>query len=207
MLIRHSPSIFAYGLIVGIFFTISGHAVVGQDTKWNATFNPTKITIHMHESALINLTISGLDVNRLKAENATIEVRSDNVIAEVNFPIPLNDITDGTWTGKFNINAIFLGSANIFVVIIRKNGDEHSKASLPVIIIREERIIDKVFTISVATLVSILYINFGAAIDLSKVKGIVMRPIGPFIAMFCQFVFLPLVSIDSRIVFNRFFFI
>lgn len=188
-------STLAYGLIIGVLFTLNGHSVDGQDIKWNAIFNPKTITIHMHESAPINLTINGLDANRLKIENATIEVRSDNVIAEVNFPIPLNDIVNGTWTGKFDINAIFLGSANIHVVITLKNGGaEQSKESLPVIIIREERIIDRVFTFSVAALVSILYINFGAAIDLTKVKAIVLRPIGPLIAMFCQFVFLPLVS-------------
>lgn len=163
-------------------------------SNWTATFNPAAITIHMHGTANVNLTIAGLDVAQLKRQNATVAVVSDNAIAEVHFTIPLDEIKNGAWQGSFPINAIFLGSAKVSVVITKADSDEVSSNTLAVIIIREERVIDKVFTISVASLVSILYINFGAALDLTKVKGIVRRPIGPFIAMFCQFLFLPVVS-------------
>lgn len=40
----------------------------------------------------------------------------------------------------------------------------------------------------------ILRIFFGIALDVSKIKEILKRPIGPFIAISCNFVFLPLVS-------------
>lgn len=65
---------------------------------------------------------------------------------------------------------------------------------LPVTVIREERVIDKVFTASVAILVSILYINFGAALDLPTLKAIMVRPIGPIIGFLAQFLFMPLLS-------------
>lgn len=177
-----------------VLFALSANYALAQSTTWTATFEPANQTIHMNEQATINLTITGLDANKLRNENATIEIRSDSQIAGVYHPIPLNDIVDGTWKGAFQIDAIFLGSAKIYVAIESVKGEDRSTTTLPVIIIREERFIDKLFVISVASLVSILYINFGAAIDLTKVKAILIRPVGPAIACFCQFVFLPLVS-------------
>lgn len=43
-------------------------------------------------------------------------------------------------------------------------------------------------------LVSILYINFGAALNLQTIKEILTRPIGPTICFICQFVLMPLTS-------------
>lgn len=182
-------------LASAVLFALNANYVLAQTTSWTATFEPTNITIHMNEQATINLTITGLDANKLRNENATIEIRSDSSIAGVYHPISLSDIVDGTWKGTFNIDAIFLGSAKVYVTIDTVKGSDRSTTTLPVIIIREERFIDKLFVISVAALVSILYINFGAAIDLTKVRAILIRPIGPAIACFCQFVFLPVVSV------------
>lgn len=50
------------------------------------------------------------------------------------------------------------------------------------------------FTYSVIILVSILYINFGAAINLTTIKDIMRKPVGPIICFVCQFLFMPLVS-------------
>lgn len=194
--IRHNSISFVYILLNCL--ALASHTVTqttAAESKWTATFNPTSVTIHMHETAKINLTIAGLDVNQLKKENATITVVSDHSIAQVDYPIPLDDVVNATWHGQFPINAIFLGNAKVSVVITRSaNNVESSSETLTVIIIREERMIDRLFTVSVAGLVSILYINFGAAMDLTKVKGILRRPIGPLIALFCHFLFLPVVS-------------
>lgn len=59
---------------------------------------------------------------------------------------------------------------------------------------REERTIDTIFTISVAILVSILYINFGCAMDWNVCRDTLKRPIGPAIGFFCQFLIMPLVN-------------
>lgn len=87
-----------------------------------------------------------------------------------------------------------MGTTSVYIDLVYSDGTvERSDQQLPVIVIRENRIIDSVFTGSVATLVSILYINFGAALDLGKLKGIVKRPIGPAIGFMGQFVIMPLV--------------
>lgn len=43
-------------------------------------------------------------------------------------------------------------------------------------------------------LVSVLFINFGAALDIDTVKGIFKKPIGPIICFSCQYIFMPLCS-------------
>lgn len=71
---------------------------------------------------------------------------------------------------------------------------EKSNESLGVTVLRPQRVIDRLFVYSVIILVSILYINFGAAINLSSIKEILRRPVGPVICFVCQFIFMPLAA-------------
>lgn len=174
--------------------TVQIHA--DNDVKWTTRFEPNNFTLHMHDTRSVNVTLTGLNLSDLIETNATIKIVSNNDILEVSRQIPLNEIKDGQWSGQFNVSATFLGQAKVFVHIIRNGNVNQSPESLDVIIIREERLIDTLFTISVATLVSILYINFGAALDLRKVRAAFVRPIGPSIALFCHFLLLPVVRLS-----------
>lgn len=154
------------------------------------------LSMHMDTTANINLTISNLNKTELQQSKATIRVVSNADVLLVSQEIPLDEIgNDGKWKRSFNIEAVFIGKADLYVEITRKDKEpEQSDKEVLVVITRPERLIDRLFIISVITLVSILYINFGAALDLRKVKSVLRRPIGPAIAFFCHFLFLPLVS-------------
>ena len=54
--------------------------------------------------------------------------------------------------------------------------------------------VNEIFTQTIAVIVAISYINMGATIDLSVIKQIAKRPIGPLIGILCQYVVMPLVS-------------
>lgn len=166
---------------------------------WTAKFDPESITIHMHEQDNVALSLYGLNYNEIIQNNVELHVRSDNdKLLLIDKKIAANEITEqGTWSGKIRLDAIFLGNPNVYVELTSADGaiKEESNEKLPVIIIREVRTIDHVFTGSVATLVSILYINFGAALNLQKLRGILRRPIGPAIGFAGQFVIMPLVSL------------
>lgn len=83
----------------------------------------------------------------------------------------------------------------MFVEIKNKaNVTERSNEKLDVIVLRPKRVIDKMFTYSVIILVSILYINFGAAINMNTIRDIMRRPVGPAILFVCQFLFMPLAA-------------
>lgn len=188
--IEMAATIYSYVLVVVCIFSMLPNA----STAWQAYFNPNPITIEMNKIHTINLTLKNLDYIELIQKNAELVVFSNEQILQVltnklNFENILND----TWTGQFNISGEFLGLAKVYANITANGISQCSNESLSVVIIREERLIDRIFTISVIVLVSILYINFGAALDLGKVKEILVRPIGPLIAFVCQFLFMPLV--------------
>lgn len=158
------------------------------------------LLMHMESINSINLTINHLDSDELKLTNATIRIVSASDLLKVSKEIPLSEIVNGQIVNSFKAEAIFIGKSDIYVEIVKIiNGERKIESSpkLHVIIVRPERLIDTLFIISVATLVSILYINFGAALDLGKVKGVLKRPIGPAIAFFCHFIVLPLVRVPK----------
>lgn len=141
------------------------------------------LKLQMEQSESINLTISNLNQTELIESKAEIRVVSDADILHVANNISLNDINNDKWTGVIKVDAIFIGKVNLFVEIIRDQDESKKEKSddLSVIIVRKDRVIDTVFIVSVASLVSILYINFGAALDLRKVKNSIRKPIGNFL--------------------------
>lgn len=178
-----------------------------SETEWNwmnsitianAKNESEKIIVQMDKSTEVSLTITNLNKQFLLAQNGTVHIVSGSNLLSVSGWIPVDAIDDSnTWTGNVTFDAIFIGRANVFVRVQHAgNGIKDSYSTLPVTIVRENRIIDKIFIGSVISLTAILYINFGAALDLQKVRGALARPIGPAIAFFCHFVVLPLVSYD-----------
>ncbi|CAG0924717.1 unnamed protein product, partial [Notodromas monacha] len=74
---------------------------------------------------------------------------------------------------------------------------------IQVSVIRDEQIIDTVFTVSLVCLVVIAYINMGSTLDLSIVKANLKRPKGPAVGLFCQYIFMPLMSFGLGYVFLK----
>ena len=164
--------------------------------SWTAKFNPNETRMEMDTYQEINVELFNLNTELI--DNSEVHIRTDSEhLLRVDKTFEITNLPDkGPWTGNFTLNALFLGNANVYVEIKKKdtNISERSDQVLPVTIIRPDAIINAIFTGSVATLVSILYINFGAALNLEKLKGIGKRPIGPLIGFFCQFLAMPLVS-------------
>lgn len=74
------------------------------------------------------------------------------------------------------------------------NNSTVAEEAIDVTVIREVRVVDTIFTSSVATLVSIIYINFGCALDWNALKQNLKKPIGPLIGLTTQFGLMPTVS-------------
>lgn len=97
------------------------------------------------------------------------------------------------------IHFCFKGKTNVSVKLQEKNKYTNKVISqdvesLSVTVTRLKRIIDTVFSASVATLVSIMYINFGCALEWGELKSSMKKPIGPAIGFIGQFIFMPIVS-------------
>lgn len=92
--------------------------------------------------------------------------------------------------------SIFLGQTTVSFRIKDNNNEQVDyDDSMPVTVIREKRAIDSVFTGSVATLVSIIYINFGCALHWEELRKSLKRPVGPVIGLATQFGIMPTVSV------------
>lgn len=167
------------------------------DPDWTARYDPASMQMHMNTVRNISLRLDGFTAEDL-LDSPDIQLKSErnHVAAVLEGTIPIVEFRDnGIYEGEFNVSGSFLGNANLYVELRRKdNRTVTSKEKLLVTVIREERVIDKVFTISVAVLVSILYINFGAALDIPTLKLIARKPIGPVIGFVAQFLFMPLLS-------------
>lgn len=72
---------------------------------------------------------------------------------------------------------------------VQNSSDVH----MNIVVIRKPQLIDKVFVICVASLMSIIFINFGCALDVQQLKQCVRKPIAPASSFFAQFLVLPIV--------------
>ena len=72
---------------------------------------------------------------------------------------------------------------------------------LSVAVVRKKTIQSKLFSYSVAVLVSLAYINMGCAMDLQVVKQTMRKPIGPLIGFACQYIAMPLIAFGLGFVF------
>ncbi|XP_058977929.1 ileal sodium/bile acid cotransporter [Musca domestica] len=202
ILIAHLPVYLANGRVgnaenVGATLNALDASSAVVEPKWHVNFNPPNMTAHMDTSVEIQVNIT--NINAANLDDVVFRFHSDNSdLAQVDDVVQGSQIDPltHTWQGNITIRTIFLGFTNIHVHMIneKENTTEISSESFPLIIIRKQRVIDHVFTGSVALLVSLLYINFGAALDMSVLKGLIVKPVGPSIGFVSQFVLMPLIS-------------
>lgn len=191
-----------------LFFLLTNLIIISSAnaTEWRAHFDPNPITLKTASRQRVHLVLDGIPedvMNEIQPPNNTNQpyiqlVSRDPNLASVKHQhsmvfFPINKTAVDT---NFDLYGEFLGQTDIFVEITNPtdNVTERSNQSLRVTILRPARVIDKLFTYSVIILVSILYINFGAALSLETIKDILRRPVGPIICFVCQFILMPLTS-------------
>lgn len=162
-------------------------------SAWKIHLNDSTIKIHMDSTVAVQFNVTDLPATINSKVEITAE-SSDTNIATISLPVFHYDkIENGVWKDFINVTGVFLGKAKISVTI-NHNGEIVRSNESNVIVTRRERVIDTIFTASVAILVSILYINFGCAMDWDLCKKTLRRPVGPVIGFVCQFLFMPLIS-------------
>lgn len=137
------------------------------------------------------------------SHNQAKDVSSQDIVLDLNKV--RGYANDGNWSWTFNITANFLGFAKIGAKIVRISDNEEisniEAPKLPISVVRKKTIQSKLFSYSVAILVSLAYINMGCALDLKVVKDTLKKPIGPIIGFICQYMFMPLTAFALGFVF------
>ncbi|XP_014255342.1 sodium/bile acid cotransporter 5-like isoform X1 [Cimex lectularius] len=176
--------------------------IVAKASKFSAKFTPGELSsLYMQNSQTVG--VSTRDLSDMEIKNSIIRaIVSDQAVAyvpdsEVIFTKSKEDLND-IWNGSFNITGNFLGFTSVKICVTDKNGPQNvcTKMSdeMKVKVLRKPRFIDHVFTGSVIILVSVIFINFGCALDVNSLKQAILRPIGPLIGLLSHFLFLPLIS-------------
>lgn len=177
-------------------------------------FKKFEIWLNVLGSNLAELNSS--DFTFITDNRRTADVSEHRSIRVKDFQIRNDSVA--YWKDNITINSYFLGTAfiqlqqynsisNTTTILIDHNNynngnsdndfghNNNSKTSiLKIVVIRKQRIIDHIFTGSVAVLVSLLYIIFGAALDLKILKNLLQKPIVSyslfkFILTLCKFLF------------------
>ncbi|XP_011698719.1 PREDICTED: ileal sodium/bile acid cotransporter-like isoform X2 [Wasmannia auropunctata] len=161
-----------------------GVLLLGGAAAWTIDIVPN-ITVHMNE--VISIPFS---VHDSLLYPHTWVVSTDRHIATASFQEITSNQT--SFNGILNITGVFLGRTKLTFTMTKMTNKSQEVSFITVI--RQERIIDTIFTASVAVLVSILYINFGCAMDWGVCRDTLKKPIGPAIGFVCQFLTMPLLS-------------
>lgn len=72
-------------------------------------------------------------------------------------------------------------------------------AKYSVAVVREERAIDVAFNVIVVLLVLVVNLGMGCKTELSVVKEVLRRPVGPITGLCSQFIIMPLVKLEMKI--------
>ena len=119
---------------------------------------------------------------------------------------------DGNWTCEncnVTVRAVFLGIAYLQFDECRGRSDICLRDSATwvrlsqryeILVQRAHRVVDTVFTVVMVIFSCLINLGMGCKIDLGVVKETMRRPIAPTIGFFCQFLFMPLVSIWIRFI-------
>jgi sodium/bile acid cotransporter 3/5 len=182
----------------------------------SVTFSPSEVK-QLKEEQSIFVTLQLKDKNQLKTNSGYYELYIEDknivdVIGNKTFNFDNNLANYESLNHTFELKGKFLGHTWLQVIkkynSIVSNSDlnyENEKSSrLAISVILPMSQITKIFTISVAVLVSINYINMGCALDLSVVLSVLKRPIAPAIGFVCQYAFMPLIAyFAAKLLFNE----
>ncbi|XP_060806938.1 ileal sodium/bile acid cotransporter [Amyelois transitella] len=157
-----------------------------------ASFTPDLVSVHMDDYYYVDVAVSGTGMQPGDSFGLST-VNNHIATGEWNSTYQLIETTD-RWEGRIRVRGNFLGRTDLSVEGRRGAAAFPVNNSLPVVVTRPVRVIDRVFTSSVATFVSLIFINFGCAMHWPTVKEVVKKPIGPAIGMVGQFLFMPLIS-------------
>lgn len=163
------------------------------------SFVPPSIEVFVDDVLEVDVIFHGTHDELLKVldSNWTTNAEPANVLgSSFNDSSIWCDDDSEKCNGTIAVRGRFLGFGN--VLVSKKNSETGELVAvgppLEVAVLRQDKVINKVFTAFVATVVSINYINMGCALDLGIVKDVLRRPIGPAVGFVCQFVLMPLVS-------------
>lgn len=95
------------------------------------------------------------------------------------------------------LDPLKIGYANLLWQIEDSITNETSKGSHKMLVVRQLTVFSMGFGAVIGVLVALNNVNVGCQLDMHVVLSQIKRPVAPAIGMFCQFIFMPLISYGS----------
>jgi len=175
--------------------------VVNKAPGWlDVKFTPSKLEALMAETYKVNFDVANLSKEDIDYGVIKIQVDDVNIARDIKpseYVLNTMGLNSTNWSSSFNITGNFLGKTSAKVELVNKKDAKQNKQSaetLPIVVTRKPTAMDRIFTGSVIALVSIIFINFGCALDIASLKQALVKPIGPIIGLLNHYCILPLVS-------------
>jgi len=189
-------TIILFNLCMATCFTIA----IADDDEWILTFNSTNVN-KLEMGSSTEIAFSAHTNTSLNNKHLQLQViSSDEDVAYTSrqfFDLSQNR---NTWTFSFNLTSEFLGYTKLYLRVVELENNtivsvkNSSDAHMNIEVVRKPQLIDKIFVICVAGLMSIIFINLGCALDVEQLKQCVRKPIAPAASFFAQFLVLPILS-------------
>jgi len=195
-----------WALVVALMVALASRCIMAQFTNernltpgganaipWKLNCNPDNFNITMYQSENITCEIYGPEAH---SEYQLYVTSVDADIAKASERIWLRHESNNKYFSEsFNVTGSFLGKTEVLVQVRQRDSNTwETEQLLKVLVTRQKRVIDVIFHASVAILVSLMYINFGCALNWGEIRQNLTRPIGPVIGCVGQFLVMPLVS-------------
>jgi sodium/bile acid cotransporter 3/5 len=183
---------------------VEGAEVLSEFRNWNLTFSPQKVVkLQEYNSTQVQIAC----INCLKPPSISddyfgelkLALISENtdVVSLQHQQQPGNDDDAGqeiifdlqkfdkaaNWSEIFNVSGNFLGFTKVWAEI-RRDKEVLVRQNLPVSVVRKKTIQSKIFSYSVAIIISLAYINMGCALDLKVICRLPLIPTNSSILCF-----------------------
>nr|XP_053631433.1 ileal sodium/bile acid cotransporter-like [Cherax quadricarinatus] len=106
----------------------------------------------------------------------------------------ITSYTNITYHGYVNITALFLGFNNLHVVLHDADNKVVAEGVMKMSVVLSYKSTTDTFTFIIAVLVAVLYFFMGTTLNLQVVKGIISKPVGPIVGIFCQYILMPMIA-------------
>ena len=176
--------------LLGCFLVIFVEVV----SSFQVTFDPSSVNIREGDDERVNFTIhlNDGDNGPLPPGYLEYEIRmGDEDIASIRGDrtfIFRRNLSNG-----FLVHGEFMGQTSV-TVRDKTSGNKSESGDLKVIVRRKQSTLSTIFTVSVAVLVTLNYINMGCALD-SKIVGSVLRhPVAPAVGILSQYLIMPIMA-------------
>lgn len=159
----------------------------------NVTFDPENLLRVPAETTHTVTWFSDTGAQVVRVE-ASMEDEFVAIVTAASEPIKGNLEDNFTHSGHVNISALFIGYNTLNVTLFDEFNNSVASGTMDMTVLLAYQQLNDIFTWIMALLVAILYLIMGATLDLQIVKGIIKKPIGPAVGVFCQYVLMPAIS-------------